>query len=58
MKPWLESPRRSASTISAMVAFGSALGPVYLFHHNRGPVAIVVSLVFKRAGSYGGAFHR
>ncbi len=29
-----------------MVAFGSALGPVYVFHHNRGPVAIAISLVF------------
>lgn len=44
--PRLESSIRSASTISAMVAFGSALGPVYVFHHNRGPVAIAISLVF------------
>jgi hypothetical protein len=46
MKAKGASPRRSASTISAIVAFGSALGPVYLFHHNRGRIAIFISLAF------------
>lgn len=29
-----------------MAAFGSALGPVYLFHHNRGPIAVFISIAF------------
>lgn len=40
------SPRARAATLSAWVAFVSALGPVYMFHHHRGPVTIWVSLVF------------
>lgn len=40
------SPRKNASALAAMVAFGSALGPVYLFHGNRGSVAILNSILF------------
>jgi hypothetical protein len=46
MMPRLETPRRRASTTSAIVAFFPALGLVYLFHQHRGPVAIFMSLFF------------
>ena len=46
MMPRLEASRGSASTLCAVVAFVPALGLVYLFHQHRGPIAIVMSLVF------------
>lgn len=46
MMPTLEAACRRTSTTSALVAFVSALGLVYLFHQNRGPVAIWMGLAF------------